>query len=508
MNKVNPNPKVPVVNLSTADRALGKVVSLDVLEKPLSEAHSDLVGDAFFGLYKAMPTTSETPPDGREVNHAVMKYALSGEEFQRLHPQTAGNLPASMTTSTLYYQALLCDDTIKNAMDAQKAADEAQKKADEAKQDAEKAREIAQNNPTDEMAQEGVNDAETHAEVMQEKADKAAKRAQKTTDQIGNTPMSKAAFRSAANQAQKAAEDVNGFMQSWGIEPGNLEYNEAAEVVEMSDNEAARRLAEVLGRLKGIANRTLHANKRTNEGAVAKVSLTRDVTKLFTEELVLLNHKYPRYLRAVKTIDLVSKGLLGVQPLETPKKAGTFRVYVDRSGSMSGEPMRVACSLAIGIAQATRDGNDERKYSLRTFDTRLKDFVITEESSWQEHIRFAKTEAGGGTHYGQVIDDIIENLESSMNDEEGGSADALVITDGQADVLSPEQAERLKVAKEATGSKMFYVEIGGWGDFKDADDGALCKLSDIAAQFNTTKAFVDAVDGLVEDICTQLAENV
>jgi hypothetical protein len=271
----------------------------------------------------------------------------------------------------------------------------------------------------------------------------------------------------AVKQAENKGDEVSGVMAGWGVGAGDITVDDVDDIIELAENGGFAELAKLLGRARKIALQTIDDVKQNSVEAVSKVAMTKDPTRIFPSELIMMSPDSPLPMRAEKVSQFIyGHGLLGWEPIEQGKESGSFIAYVDGSGSMSGVPIRIAKAVAMGVAQTVREELDEgRYYELHEFAVRTDEELpwVTSEQGWREHITWAKMFLSGwGTDFDFAFEKAAERLKA-VREMDIRSADFLFITDGIAH-LSDDDVRKWKELSEEMSIRLLTVQIGDFNN--------------------------------------------
>jgi uncharacterized protein with von Willebrand factor type A (vWA) domain len=458
MEKVSCHAKKPAMLASAANRAYGRMVKTRVMEPPETESQADLVGDVFQSLYQPNPALREidTLPPSRQINHALMKWAMSAPGFDST--PTAGNLAATLASTGLLWEGLQTEEALQDALEAQF---EAEQEEEQAKANEEAATQSARNG-SEESAQEYMERADGQRQQAQEIAQQALSK----IDKLKDNPMAEGMMMGIVKDAQEAAQEVNTAMQAWGIEPGGVSFEEAQEVIQFANNDvqSLSELVDWIGRMEGIASATIQSTKAGHVGIVSEPALTRDVMKLFPNERAYVSNRAPDVIRLPRIQRLLTGGgLLGWKPTTEGQKSGAFLALIDKSGSMGAGELTLAKSISLGVAKAVvADDAANRFYSLHYFAGHNENIEtlpgVTSKDPWQEHVRWAQVRAGGGTSFDTAFTFAVKKINEYYHDGIDG-ADILFITDGVS-VVSDEVERDLRELMTKFGTRLVVINIG------------------------------------------------
>lgn len=474
---VNANPDVPTINLGLSQRAIGKLLNIDLDEAPTGQAQGDLAGDLFWSLYSQDVTAvnREELPGSRQINAALIDWLKSTAGWPKMQQTTETNLPVSLVTSALSWASLTTEEALQEALKKQKEAEEAEAEAAQAQAQA-NGLQAAANAAQEEGEEEEAAAMGKAAAQAQAKADKAAAKAQAAAaaamgelEEAQGDPNTQAAVSSQVKQAAEEAEDMANAMASYGLDAGSPGY---------TDPEAARRfielygdkleeIAKLAGRFRGIASQS--SKEKIEVGHIlGDVKITQNLLDVLPTEKAYLRADAAPWLRAQKVGQFIDGGLPGYKRYGEAKEEGPVVIMVDGSGSMDGSPEIVAKAVAIGVAEAVRAGG--RPFILGTFSS-AGDPVYTYQSDWpwDEMMQWAEAFQGGGTDFNTAFAVMIENLDRLAEKAQG--ADVIFITDG-AGHLSSQWRDRWEAYREEKGSRFLLVPVGSFnpnflGDIPD-----------------------------------------
>jgi uncharacterized protein with von Willebrand factor type A (vWA) domain len=457
----------PTVQTSIHERTLGSLIHATAFNAPPNQGAHDLVTDAFFAMYRDHVHTTDEPRPDRKVNKALIDWTIQMQDFQAGKQDTVGNMAASLASAGMLWESLLQEDSIREALEKQAEAEELERQANQMLQ------EMAQHG--DRGDQEKADDAFKRAEELRKQAEQAGADAEKGISDMQNNPLAQGMVQGAVQRAGAEGEKVAGVMRGWGIEPGELSFEDANDVLHLAQNstQSMEELAEFIGRFKKLATESIEAVKVGYTGQVTEAMMTDDISRLFPIQQAYLSVMAPPYLRAKSIARLYSGGLLGWRPKFEGKRSGAFVGMVDRSGSMNGLSLTIAKAVSIGIAKALVDDNSltNREYSLTYFQTQVeRELTVTSKDDWRQHIAWAQVGVSGGTNFDDALMYAMDKIEQMGADGING-ADILFITDDGC-MTSPEVLTRLKRLKELTGVRLLVVRIGAYMRYGSLEEDA------------------------------------
>jgi len=138
----------------------------------------------------------------------------------------------------------------------------------------------------------------------------------------------------------------------------------------------------------------------------------------------VLERSITQYELAGVEVDVVSEEVSRTEEREVPLKSGPFVICVDTSGSMSGQPERVAKTLAFVLLRAALQ--EGRACFLINFSTRIETLDLTEMTrSLPSLLSFLKRSFHGGTDVAPALEEALRQLQRESFER----ADVLVVSD-------------------------------------------------------------------------------
>ena len=491
-------PVVPVVNTGIAERAIGKLVDLALLKNPGDHGEEDLAGDTFQALWQTETSLVTDAPPERAANHALMDWMLSKGEFEANKSELVGNLPACLTTASLLWQSLVTDEALKDALDRQLQADMARKEAQENFEAAAQAAADGDQQAYDQFMADAT-DAQSEANLLGQKAAQAVQK-------VSKNPLADGKMASAIEAAAGEGKAVAAFCRGWGIgEGGNLSVGDATEIIRAAKSHSGilRRIAALLGRLKGVAMRASEDARMSYTGTVTEPALTKDITKLFPTELAYLSQKAPAPLRLSRMYSLLAGGgLLGWKPKTEAKKSGAYLAYIDESGSMSGTPVETAKAIALAVAQATKDDQvAERYYEIWSFAYERRHMhSVNSDQDWKAHLKWASTFIdGGNTDFNSTLMHAIERIEELSRSGVKG-VDVQFITDGLA-YVNDETKDAWRKLSDKLGTRLIVIFIGHF------PNKGISEIANTVIEFKNADLFSKNADKLAATLASSVTKG-
>lgn len=135
---------------------------------------------------------------------------------------------------------------------------------------------------------------------------------------------------------------------------------------------------------------------------------------------------------------------------------GPIIVSIDTSGSMSGQPQRIAFSLLKQLLRMAK--KQKRPCYLISFSVRSKSIDLAKPRNWGRIDNFLEKSFSGGTDGEQMLAEAIRVLQKGTYE----MADVLIISDFEFSV--PVAATMDKISKEKTlGTRFYGLKIGRYG---------------------------------------------
>jgi uncharacterized protein with von Willebrand factor type A (vWA) domain len=478
--------KKRVTKLNVMDRQFGKRVTITPAEPVTGgDPETDLLADTFWQMYKLRPELMDDDdiPQDRAINHRLLKWAQGNQGYEDARKKVVVNLPASIASSKLLHHHLMSDDVYQDALKAQKEADEQAKLAQQHK------------NASQMLADVDPSKSERHArqaEQHQAKRDEAIGRAMAAMDAVEGDEMSRAVLHAACKQAGDKGKEVADSVKGWGIEEGSPVLNDPSAAQEFANlnTDKLQKIAEYLGRLRGISLSTLEQTRQKGIMPTG-AEMTRNFPQMFVEELAQLSSGVPTVLQTRQWIRWSETGLNGWKMTGTGEKAGNFYALVDESASMRGLDEIIAKGAILGICQSAMA--DGRKYRIGAFSSWTDIRPLYSEQDWKAHMQWAAQFQSGGTDFNYALKWAMDAMEADSDGME--AADVLILTDGWG-AVSETVANRWMSIREQYSTRLFYVPVCSEDEIRDND--TLANLADVTMPLNS-------MDGNGETIAQQVS---
>jgi uncharacterized protein with von Willebrand factor type A (vWA) domain len=248
----------------------------------------------------------------------------------------------------------------------------------------------------------------------------------------------------------------------------------------LQDEESLRKLADILGKMRAAEIETeeeiyekvvvtgkyeLQPHLRSE---VTGVTESNNLSALLSSEIGLLSHPATEDLFLKKFADeqlmthqyndkeLVDSEDIISESYQTVKKKekGPFIVCVDTSGSMEGDPERIAKVLCFAILKMA--GEDERSAYLINFSTGIKTIDLYNLSKSIDAVaKFLQMSFQGGTDISLALNEALEQLERN----EYQDADVLIISDFIMYRISDDLTQRMRHQQVNAGTQFHSLVI-------------------------------------------------
>ena len=204
-------------------------------------------------------------------------------------------------------------------------------------------------------------------------------------------------------------------------------------------------------------------SKHSSVVEIDRVEHGDNIARALPSELALMadadteNVFYKRY--AVKELEQLSSPSSD-KPVKTDNEKSQTRlakgpiiVAVDTSGSMTGNPTRIATSLLQQLLRMAK--KERRKCFLISFSVRAKNIDLSRAGNWRKLETFINDRYCGGTDGEQMLDQAMTALDKGAFE----MADVLIVSDFCFSKPSPKTKERMSEHR-AKGTKFYGLHIG------------------------------------------------
>lgn len=251
----------------------------------------------------------------------------------------------------------------------------------------------------------------------------------------------------------------------WGNDAGEknaVSYEERIMMSQKLQNSSRYKLiTDLLGRLKSIIN-SVYQSDPTQASEFSDIELGDEISRLIPMELLKLHHPilHKLFLRQFSEKKLMQYKLSGKDKLGK----GDIICCIDRSGSMSGQKISYAVSMAIALQSICR--KEKRAMQIIFFDSGLRDiFMHVEKFKGQDLLNLCSYGTDGGTNFDLPLTKAIELLKDR--------SDILFITDGECEIKN---LANYKKAIKDKFAKFLTISIG-------VDNPQLQELSTLYIRF-------------------------
>lgn len=135
---------------------------------------------------------------------------------------------------------------------------------------------------------------------------------------------------------------------------------------------------------------------------------------------------------------------------------GPIIVSIDTSGSMAGQPQRIAFLLLKQLLRMAK--RQKRPCFLISFSVRAKSIDLAKPRNWGKLDNFLKYSFSGGTYGEQMLGEAIRVLQKGTYE----MADVLIVSDFEFPVPTPSTTEKINKEK-ALGTRFYGLKIGHYG---------------------------------------------
>jgi len=292
--------------------------------------------------------------------------------------------------------------------------------------------------------------------------------------------------QAALQAAQTKTEEISDLIEGWGLQEGELIKEgipEALEIMQrMGANEAFKKFAAILGRIRKIAARKAR-QKIAGEGArESRRETGRDIRRAVTSEIVALVEPSFR----VKALQRWTRGELALRGEKRREKLGHGPVVVleDASGSMDGVKQQWAKAVVLALAHYAKLQRRSFGWVMFDYSVKLSRTYPQGRMSATELLEIAESRSGGGTNFELPLRRALEMIK----DEGLSKADIVLITDGEC-AVSGQFLGEFRQAKQALEFNVISV---------------LCNVG--SSSDSTVRSFSDAVEH-VSDFTSETAEK-
>lgn len=283
---------------------------------------------------------------------------------------------------------------------------------------------------------------------------------------------------------QPFVDDTTNFGRLWDLSLSDIRTTDLSLLQDyaklLERNKDLVELAHALGRFrlaetayeKEIVAKSVQQSKPVinayGKSELVGITESDDLNHVLPTELALFSDQstenifFKRFaekkLQTFNLIDKSSENYTSIKEEEQSKKVkkdkGPIIIAVDTSGSMTGEPEKLAKIIAFAITKIAVTNN--RKAFLITFSTRMRTIELTNfQNSLPDLIAFLEMTFSGGTDPGTAVNEAIRK----MKDETYQNADLLVVTDGIFYDVDHRTSSQMNTLKDK-GNKFNVLIIG------------------------------------------------
>lgn len=404
--------------------------------------------ELFGSLYD--PTGMKKLPEGMgsEIGTELMTTASTQAAWSELRAAArCHSLIAAEATSNLAKAVAQA-----TGLDAMKDDDEANQSPEDLQRELENIEdmEIDPNSPDASQQEKDKQEAVTQIKTALQKAlarrKALSEKLRKNSNQIGR------AVRQTAKQAQKAAEAVQALHDCGvGTGQGSNEKDEITpEMIKQAmQMEDFAKIIAMVGRMQQATDEK--AEEADGLGRLTPIAIrgVKEITDVLPSELAM----YPasKYAFLKRLIDAETMGVERESP--EPKHKGDVLIFIDKSWSMSGEP--IAWAKAMGVAAIQRAIRENRRWVVVMYAGQGDIKYASSDQGFAKALEVISVCASGGTDTDWAIRTVVKNskLTGGLRDP-----DILLITDGDWADLSQETQDAMKDLK----TRLFVVQLAGY----------------------------------------------
>lgn len=272
---------------------------------------------------------------------------------------------------------------------------------------------------------------------------------------------------------EKKEATVDEFEQCWAL-MGTIwnvvEFDRIRPIVRLQDQypvllDAARRVGRIADD-QGPERVPVSVGGKMNveHGApsdIEGVTMGNDITALLPMEMAIMSDDqlsglfaYRFATRRLQTFRYKSNMMKQARRVEVRKarQKGPMIVCLDTSGSMQGQPEKIASSLIIKLLQVAL--RQDRDLLLVSFSTNAKLFDVRKNRT--RFFDFLRKECGGDTDGTQMLQAVMHTI---AENPAYGSADVLLISDFKFDVPGTSIMRQVQMLRDE-GSRFYGLQIG------------------------------------------------
>lgn len=496
--------------------------------------------DAFLSLYKHQPRLKEYDEveEMSHFNRDIMGELMDTEEYQKLRTHTRHDvLSSAIGSEVLQEEAVVRIKKIRQEMNDQAKQDpsgqtmsgdqffellnqmhDAQQQANQAQSQQQALQNMQGGDPSSGQPQRNSGQSQAGngpkmtpeqakalaeaAAQQQQQAEQQMQQAQQQMQQAnqnGQNPMQQMhqAMQQAASIAGDEVNEVQDFIQAWGMEGGDknrrITYEDKKRALSrLRTSNKLKKLTDLIGRFREIAKNDVKTKSREGNSTVKTVKTGNELQNVLPSEMMQLAHKSTKtnFKRKYSEKQLLT---YDKESMKT-KGRGPIIMCNDTSGSMDGKPeewSKAVCLAMLEIAQ-----KQKRAYAYVGFDHQVRHVEEIPYGGLKPDTVFdiAERFSGGGTSFEAPLRKALD----IMKNQKFKKGDIIFVTDGSAGVSDEflREFKRIKKEKEFT-VRTILINIGAWGsdqvvkNFSD-DVVTISSLSDLDE--NSARNIFAAVD--------------
>ena len=396
------------------------------------EVRQTFTQDIWTSLYRGEPQLAKPA----SIQKQVMKSLMEMREYQDLHESTAmDDIASALGTSEIGQKAH------QQLTEIAQKVEERQK--EQQKQKGKGPQQPGPGQPGNQPGQPGEGEGEGDGPEMTPQEQSALRQA----------------LRAGIEAAQEQADDWTEMKRSWGIDPGQLAQMDPQARMELASTlmkqKGLRRISDMVGRLKNVVDSAFAQSPDHGASELHDVTIGRDLARLLPSELLKLRRSRTEFYRDYLEGKLLCYSLKGQDELGK----GPILVAVDESGSMHGQPIEWAKSVAVALMHLA--DKEKRAFGYLTFDTQVATSKFWDRSTaikLEDKLELATHElSGGGTAFDPPLAKAFEMREQIAGFKQ---ADLVFITDGECDVAD---LKKVLAEKKRLNMRIFGILISPSG---------------------------------------------
>jgi uncharacterized protein with von Willebrand factor type A (vWA) domain len=302
------------------------------------------------------------------------------------------------------------------------------------------------------------------------------------------------ALREAVEEASERIAEADAALEAFGLgygpgheDRGGQTPKDALELARrVRTSPQLQRIVQLAGRLKALASAKRATKSNFARSEIVGVEPTDDFASLVPSELASLTHPLTCADLACRVSERAAVGyeLKGSERLQK----GPLVVGIDISGSMGGDKDVWAKAVALALLDAAQ--RDHRPFAVILFNGKTVDSLYFPKATEVDVGRLLKLllwEPFGGCDFDVPIVPCLDTIE----DHRGfGQADAVLITDAQAD---PRHAQGQLARADKLGAHVFGIIIGGPAGAMKPWAHETSSLSDVRADSEAVDLIFDGI---------------